>query len=219
LYHRWYHIIAASLKPGKTLELGGGSGNLIEFFPGVISTDIVFVPWLDAVMDAHELPFKDGNLTNIVLFDVLHHLTEPACFFSEAERVLQPRGRIVFMEPYVSATSLLVYKYLHGEGMAWNVDPWNAPFKGKGGDPFSGNQAIPTLIFEKEQEAFLKRFPALNIIEKEKIDPLVYPLSGGFHNPSLCPAFLWSALSAIERMIKPLNRLLAFRMFVVVEKK
>lgn len=81
LYGKWYALIQKVLKPERTLELGGGSGNLRDFLPEAITSDIVFAPWLDAVIDAHAIPFKEESLDNIVLFDVLHHLAAPAVFF------------------------------------------------------------------------------------------------------------------------------------------
>jgi hypothetical protein len=62
LYEKWCGHIKKALRPGKTLELGGGSGVLKEFLPPVITTDIVFAPWLDAVIDAHALPFHHESL-------------------------------------------------------------------------------------------------------------------------------------------------------------
>ena len=218
LYHTWYGHIANALRPGNTLELGGGSGNLREFFPDTISSDILFAPWLDAVLDAHVLPFKDESLHNIVLFDVIHHLTEPAHFFSEAERVLTKKGRIIAMEPYISWASLLVYKYLHTEGMVWQIDPFKMSRPEREKDPFHGNQAIPTLIFKKYRERFIRDFPRLKIIREKKTDFVIYPLSGGFHNPSLCPLFLWPVLEYLEKLLRPLDRFIAFRLFVVIEK-
>ena len=92
LYHKWYRIIQSVVKPGAILEIGGGSGNLKEYFPDAISSDIIFTGWLDAVLDAHHLPFKDESFDNIVLFDVLHHLLEPSSFFSDAERAKTRRS-------------------------------------------------------------------------------------------------------------------------------
>ena len=111
LYHKWYGIIGNAINPGAIMEIGGGSGNLKEFFPDAISSDILFVPWLDVVADAHHLPFKDGSLDNIVLFDVLHHLRGPVSFFSDAQRVLKQGGRILIMEPYISWASFLIYRF------------------------------------------------------------------------------------------------------------
>jgi SAM-dependent methyltransferase len=217
LYARWYGYIHEALKPGKTLELGGGSGNLKDFLPEAITSDIVFEPWLDAVMDAHALPFKEESLDNVVLFDVLHHLAAPAVFFREVQRVLSAKGRAVLMEPYVSWLSFPVYRFLHAEGMRWDTDPFLDQALDKK-EPFEGNQAVPTLIFQKQREKFLEAFPGLRIIRQATMDVFLYPLSGGFHHPSLCPSFLWRPLEILEKVLRPFNRYLAFRFFVVLEK-
>ena len=219
LYRKWYEIIADGLSPGGTLELGGGSGNLKEFFPDTISSDILFASWLDAVLNAHSLPFRDESLDNIVLFDVLHHLVEPACFFFEAERVLRPKGKIILMEPYISWASFFIYQFLHSEGMVWDTDPFQKRSSARKKNPFSGNQAIPTLIFEKYRGKFSEKFSRLKIIREEKMDFVVYPLSGGFHNPSLCPLSLYPFFEYLEKLLNPLDRVFAFRLFVVIEKK
>jgi len=218
LYSKWYGLIKEALRPGRTLELGGGSGNLNDFLPEAITSDIVFAPWLDAVIDAHAIPFKEESLDNIVLFDVLHHLAAPAVFFHEVERVLRPKGRAIMMEPYVSWLSYPVYRFLHAEGMKWNTDPF-LDQSSEGKEPFEGNQAIPTLLFEKYRERFLMLFSGLNVIREQKLDSLIYPLSGGFHQPSLCPLFLWRFLEGLERLLNPLGSFLAFRFFIVLEKR
>ena len=219
LYHKWYHIIQSAVKPGAILEIGGGSGNLKEYFPDAISSDILFTEWLDAVLDAHHLPFKDESSDNIVLFDVLHHLLEPSSFFSDAERVLKQGGRIIMMEPNISLGSFLVYRFLHSEGLSWHIDPFKPGELRKEKKPFQGNQAIPTLIFGRNKHLFTNNFPSLKIIRKERMDFVIYPLSGGFHNPSLCPLFLYNVLEYLEKLLIPLKRFLAFRIFVVLEKR
>ena len=218
LYHRWYGIIGDAIKPGTILEIGGGSGNLKEFFPDVMSSDIIFVPWLDVVADAHHLPFKDGSLDNIVLFDVLHHLRESVSFFSDAQRVLKQGGRILIMEPYVSCASFLVYRFIHSEGVNWNIDPFITDCSVKGKSPFSGNQAVTTLMFEKYKERFIEAYPHIRIIRQERSDFILYPLSGGFNNPSLCPLFLYNLFDRLEKILKPLSCFLAFRIFIVLER-
>jgi len=217
LYLGWCEAIGKALRPGETLELGGGSGNLKEFFPHAISSDVIFLPWLDAVMDGHRLPFKDRSLDNILLFDVLHHLAAPAVFFEEAERTLKQRGRIVMVEPYISPVSAIVYRFFHPEGMKWGQEPFRAA-GGSDKKPFDSNQAVPTLIFEKYRDEFKRRYPDLEILRRDRTDFLMYPLSGGFHHPSLCPPLLWSSLEYGERLLRPLSRFLAFRLFVVLEK-
>lgn len=219
LYHNWYRIIGDALRPGSILEIGGGSGNLKELFPHAISSDILFTPWADAVLDAHDIPFKDAGLDNIVLFDVLHHLIDPFQFFSEAQRVLKIKGRIILMEPYVSWASFFVYRFLHHEGMDWNIDLYKKEIPIEKKNHLHGNQVIPALIFERDKQLFSKKFSRFNIIRIEKRDCIIYPLSGGFHYPSLFPMFLFDVLEYLEKLFKPLSRFLAYRIFVVLEKK
>ncbi len=218
LYHRWYSIIQGCLKPGITLEVGGGSGNLKANIPEIISSDVLYVKWLDVVLNAHHLPFRDESIDNIVLVDVLHHLEDLLSFFSDAERVLKQNGRILLLEPNVSLQSFLVYRFLHSEGLSWHIDPFKLRGFGKTKTPFQGNQAIPTLLFGRYKDRFVENFPTLKIIKKQRMDSILYPLSGGFHNPSLCPSFLYNTFEYMEKLLAPLNRFLAFRLFVVLEK-
>lgn len=218
LYHKWYSLIGEWIKPGVVLELGGGSGNLKESFPHAISSDIVFAPWVDAVLDAQRLPFRKASIDSIVLFDVLHHLSAPALFFSEAERILKVGGKVVMIEPYVSCSSFLVYKFLHQEGLELNGNPLRYGYEGRR-DPFRGNQAVPSLIFGQYRKDFLRKYPNLRIVKEEKTDFVTYPLSGGFHHTSLFPCSLYHVLESIEKCLLPLGSYLAFRMFLVLEKE
>ena len=125
LYHNWYRLIKNALRPGSILEIGGGSGNLKAFLPDAISSDVVFTPWIDAVLDAHSLPFHNGTFDNIILFDVLHHLHDPPHFFPKTQDVLKHKGRIILMEPYTSWVSFFIYRFLHHEDLSLNINPLN----------------------------------------------------------------------------------------------
>lgn len=217
-YQNWCRMINSALKPGLILEIGGGSGNLKDFFPDAISTDIVPTPWADAVLDAHHLPFQDEVFDNIILFDVLHHLYDPLKFFYEAQKVLKTQGRIVLMEPYISWVSFWVYRFFHPEHLDLNVNPYRKMRLKSFQKHYGENQAIPSLLFERYGHQFNQHFQHFEIIKKERTDSIIYPLSGGFHHPSRCPLFLYSTFECLERLLYPLNRLLAFRLFVVLEK-
>ena len=84
--------MADACGPGTTLEIGGGSGNFKAFAPHVVSTDILFAPWLDSVCDAQSLPFENAAFDNVVMMDVFHHLERPTVFLRETLRVLKPGG-------------------------------------------------------------------------------------------------------------------------------
>jgi SAM-dependent methyltransferase len=208
---------------GPWVELGSGPGLAAEFIPDLLLTDIVQAPWHARRAAAEVLPFADGELGALVLFDVLHHLAEPAAFFAEAVRVLRPGGRILLLEPYISPLSRVIYGLFHPELVDMSVDPF-APAAGAGlgaKDPFLSNQALPTLIFcGKRARRFTEMFPQLALTRVARFAGLSYPATGGFSRRPLLPTLLWRALFALERLMpRFLFRLMGFRLFVVVERK
>lgn len=219
IYSEWYEEVCDWLVPGRVLEVGGGSGNFKEAQPQVISTDIVQVPWLDAAVDAHQLPFKAESFSDIVVFDVLHHLENPTLFFHEALRVLAPGGRLVIMEPYVSWLSFPVYRFLHPEPLDLDVDPFQLLPYNTGRDPFQANQGLPTLLLDKHWRRFTQMYPTFKKLTQRWFGFFLYPLSGGFDHPSFVPFFLHRPLRFIEKFLSLLGRFLAFRFLVVLEKR
>jgi SAM-dependent methyltransferase len=218
LYTEWYQEIAGWLQPGKTLEVGGGTGNLKEFAPSVVCTDIVKLPWLDAVADAQQLPFNSSSLSNIVLFDTLHHLENVRYFFDEALRVLQPGGRVIIMDPYISVFSWPVYHFLHPEPVDFDHDPLALNAVQPGRKPFDANQAVSTILFERSSRRFHELYPSLKKLRHHRLAFFAYPLSGGFDHSSFLPVFLVRPMLALERVLRFLDRFLAFRILVVLEK-
>lgn len=218
LYTEWYQEIAEWLQPGRTLEVGGGTGNLKEFAPSVVCTDIVKLPWLDAVVDAQQLPFASGTLANIVLFDTLHHLENVRYFFDEALRVLQLGGRVIIMDPYISVCSWPVYHFLHPEPVDFDQDPLVLSPMQPGRKPFDANQAISTILFERSSRRFQELYPSLKKLRHHRLAFFAYPLSGGFEHPSLMPSWMVRPILALERLLGVLSRYLAFRILVVLEK-
>jgi SAM-dependent methyltransferase len=221
LYERWYGKVRAALPPrgrGPWIELGSGPGFAREFIPELELSDVVRAPWHAHRIEAEALPFADGAVGALVLFDVLHHLRAPARFFEEAVRVLAPGGRVVLCEPYLSLLSSPIYRHLHEEGADTRVDPL-APASADEKDPFEGNQAVPSLIFGRDRSAFERRFPALRIAAFERFAGPSYLASGGFSRRPLLPARLFAALVALEdRLPAAAYRLVGFRLFAVLER-
>lgn len=221
IYTDWYKKIISDLKipSGKTVELGGGSGNFKEFFPDAISSDIEKRDWLDMTFDAHKMPFENNSVSNIVMLDVLHHLHNPVMFLKEACRVLESKGRIIMLEPFPSPVSFIVYKLFHPEPFFLNAD-YFAKTELKDKDPWDSNQAIPYLIFFKHFDKFNEMFGNdFAVIRKEKLSCVIYPLSGGFENRSLIPDFLTGFFLKLEKLSYPVRDLMAFRCYIVLEKK
>jgi SAM-dependent methyltransferase len=221
IYIEWYKQIINDLfaGKGKSVELGAGSGNFKEFKPDVISADIDPQPWLDMVFDAHQMPFKDGEIGNIVMIDVLHHLAHPVHFLDEAWRVLEKGGRIILLEPYPAFFSLMVYKRFHPEPFIFDVDYFlKDEIEEK--DPWDSNQAMAHLLFYRHLTKFNNRFDTkLRIISKKRMSCILYPLSGGFENKALIPDFLIPLFRLVEWLFIPLRKWFAFRCYVVLEKQ
>ena len=166
----------------------------------------------------------DGSVGALVLFDVLHHLSAPASFFSEAARVLADGGRVVMCEPYVSPLSFPVYRWFHPEPLILNADPLAEQVEApEGKDPFDSNQAIPTLLFTRKARLaeFQRRFPTLHVRSVERLAGLSFPASGGFdiHRPRL-PLMLWRMLNAAEQRLPAwVYHLIGFRILVTLENR
>ncbi|MBF0446218.1 MAG: class I SAM-dependent methyltransferase [Magnetococcales bacterium] len=222
IYKDLYARLTAACNPGATLEIGGGSGDIKGVFNNVVTTDILPVPWVDLLADAQALPFANESFDNIVMFDVLHHIENPGLFFKEAQNVLTPGGRIVMVEPYMSPVSEFFYSNFHHEPVLMHDDPWQQkknPAK-QNKDPFDSNSAIPTLIFHKNPEIFIAKFPTLHIKKVQPLSLFVYPLSGGYQSWSLIPNFATSTLLKLENFLLPfLGRFMAFRSLIVLEKE
>jgi len=218
LYTEWYREIVSWLCPGRTLEVGGGTGNLKQFLPGAYCTDVVRLPWLDAVADAQRLPFATKSLANIVLFDTLHHIENIRFFFDEALRVLEPHGRVVIMDPYISVCSWPVYHFLHPEPVDLRQNPLELCPSVTNREPFDANQAIATLLFERFFNQFAALYPQFRQLYHRRLAFWAYPLSGGFDHPSFLPLWLVRPTLWLEQTLGFLNRLCAFRVLVVLEK-
>jgi len=219
IYDDFYTRISACCQPGRTIEIGGGIGNLKQQLKEVISTDVQWAPWLDCVADAQRLPFAAGCAANIVMVDVLHHLEFPLAFFREAARVLQPGGRVIMVEPAISWGSTLFYRFLHREPVRSRADVLVNGSPRADRDPYDSNQAIPTVIATREQERFHRVMPELKIERVDWFSFAAYPLSGGFQAWTLLTPALARALLAVERRLEPaLGRFMGFRMMLVVEK-
>jgi hypothetical protein len=72
--------------------------------------------------------FADGTVSDLILTDVFHHLKYPGTALKEFARVLHKRGRVIMLEPYMSALGLLVYGIPHHEPIAVSKTiEWEAP--------------------------------------------------------------------------------------------
>ena len=220
IYTDWYRQILGELKQGngKSVELGAGTGNFKDFKPDVIAADIEPCDWLDLCFDAHQMPFENNSIANIIMIDVFHHLANPILFLEEAYRTLEPGGRILMLEPYPSTFSLSIYRKFHPEPFIFNAN-FFAKKDLDDKDPWDSNQAAAYLVFYRNADEFANRFKGKLWVRKKKLlSCILYPLSGGFEHKSLIPDSLIPLFRFAEWLLFPFIKWLAFRTFIVIEK-
>ncbi len=213
VYTKFYSKLMAELPgipKGTMLEVGSGAGFLKEINTGVVTSEIMQVSGVDAVLSALELPFKDKSLSAILMVNVFHHLPKPAQFLKEASRVLLPRGRIVMIEPWNSPFGRMIYRNFHHEPF----DP-KAGWELKGHGPLSdANGAVPWIVFVRDRQRFASEFPGLKLTRLKPIMPFNYLLSGGASMRALVPSASYPLFAAIDKLTSPIHPFLG--MFTVI---
>jgi SAM-dependent methyltransferase len=221
LYKDFHEQLLEQCPEGTILDIGGGTAHLKETRPDVISIDILSFPGIDAVADAHRLPFRDGCFSGMVMLDVMHHLERPIEFLKEAARVLRPGGRLAMIEPAMTTLARRFYDHFHEEPVDMTVDPFAPVEINPDRDPFDANQAIPTVLFStaKARQRVEQVVPSLRVRSVDWHSLIAYPISGGFQKWSLIPAALVKPTLAFEKMVPAIVRKhVAFRMMIVLER-
>ena len=189
IYIDWYKLIREEIsgKDGYVLEIGSGAGFLDEYVQPIIKSEILYLSNMDVILDASKMPFNQPGIASVVMTDVFHHLPNPSNFLQEMVRILPIGGRMVMIEPWVSKWSRIIYPRFHHEPFRPDMTGWEFPSNG----PLSGsNQALPWIVFERDQQKLKGEFPQLKIIKVQPMMPFRYLVSGGVSLRSLMPG--WS---------------------------
>lgn len=203
---------------GTILELGSGIGNIKEVIPNCLRTDLFPNPWLDQTEDAYRLSCDDNSVSNIILFDVFHHLRHPGNAFAEFKRVLKPGGRVIIFDPCMSLLGLLVYGVLHHEPIAINdTIEWKAP---PGWSPdndsyYAAQGNAYRIFYGGGAGADLSDF---NIVKKKRLSCISYVASGGYSKPQMYPDSLYPVMQLIDGAANLLPWIFATRLLVVLER-
>ena len=196
-YYRILKLVDRSVT-GRILEIGSGVGNLRAHLPEAISSDLFPNPWLDLVCDGYELPLRDRTVSNLILFDVFHHLRAPRVFLKEARRVLTTDGRLILFEPYISCASYAAYGLFHHEKVGWNLEINAAEVLPRPRDYYAAQGNATRIFFRSENPSLLDGW---SIFHAEPFAAFSYLLSGGFSKATLYPAFLLPLLQRIEHSL------------------
>lgn len=224
IYREFYTYIAVEVDKtisGEILELGSGIGSIKELVPECIRTDIFPNPWLDRTENAYKLTVRDGTVSNIILFDVFHHLRHPGTALDECRRALAPEGKLIIFDPCLSILGALVYRLFHHEPIAlFDAVEWRAPqgwsiendsYYAAMGNASRVFGALPlkgaNLDLSGWKVSKMRRFAALS-----------YVLSGGYGAPQLYPASFYPCLKKLDKVLDLFPWIFATRLLVVLER-
>lgn len=221
IYQSFYREIKSRLNindSGFTVELGSGIGLIKDEIPFCITTDLFENPWLDRIESAYTLKFEDNTISNLILFDVWHHLQYPATALTEFHRVLEKNGRLILFEPAMGYLGRIIYGLFHHEPIALKDKiTWYAP-KGftPGSDEYYAALGNCWRMFQKKN--LPEQIQGWRLKEISFFPALAYMASGGFSKPQFFPSFLLSTIWKTEYFLKFFPTFFSCRMLVVLEK-
>jgi SAM-dependent methyltransferase len=214
VYQEWFRQLLDCLHGLQPIvEIGSGPGFFKEYFPHLISTDVVPSAYIDVVSDASSLPFRPGTVGAFVMVDVLHHLPKPLEFMTEAARALRPDGRLAMIEPWISGPSYFLWRYCHHEDCSLTVD-LRQPFNDLDKKAFDGNAAIPFKLIRQ----FNAEAAALRLIHADPFLGLPYLATMGYRRARPIPQRVIRMAEVCERLLRPFRKLAATRIHLVWEK-
>jgi len=216
LYHEWYNTFvqqSKNLPGGKIVELGSGGGFLKDLIPDIIASDILELPSNDITFSALDMPFNTGSVSGIFMVDTFHHLPDAYKFLTEVDRVLQPKGKLIMIEPANSFWGRFIYSNFHHEPFN-PKGSWQIPDTG----PLTGaNGAAPWIVFVRDKKLFNSEFPNLEIEQITYHTPLRYLLSGGVSFKQLVPDSSFWFFRAIDNSLVSISK--QFSMFMTIQIK
>lgn len=216
-YERWRRMIRPWAREGRTLEVGAGAGLMKELWgEGLEATDILETPWIDFTMDAQRMHLPDATYDNVLCIDALHHFEDPHAFIDEAARVAKDGGRLLFLEPWITPLSRLVYGMAHHERVYFKA--YQHPDAARS-DPWAGNMAVPKMIFQIERASWPARHPEWKPLLLKPFSVLDFQVAGGFKSWSLAPwPRLYDLCLRVDDMLGFAMPLAAFRVLAVFER-
>ncbi len=221
VYRGFHELIASRLDrsvPGKIVELGSGMGSIKEAIPDCITTDLFPNPWLDRQENAYRLSFADGAVSNLILFDVWHHLRYPGTALREFQRVLAPGGRVIVFDPAMSCAGLVIYGLFHHEPLGMRLPvTWDAPagFKPEDSDYFAAQGAATRILWRREAP---ERLAGWDIAEATPLPSFEYFATGGFSGPQVGGPGLFRFWRRLDGALARWPYIFAARLLVVLKR-
>src|SRR5690606_12130757 len=114
------------------------------------------------VVSAYAIPSLAEGWSNILAFDVFHHLADPMRFIRSAANALEPGGRIILCEPAATILGRFFYRAFHEEP----CEPRRlaAPYEFQPDrDGRFANMGMAWAMFERDRETFEAQLTMLGL--------------------------------------------------------
>ena len=163
------------------IELGCGTGisELHINSKNFKLTDIMSHDWVNQIVDAQKMPFKDSTLDFIILNNTIHHLSKPIVVLSECSRVLKHKGKVLIQDVHLSLIMRILMNITKHESYSYNINVFDPKLVcNDPDDPWSANNALPDLLFGNSK-LFHEKIKHFKIISKKYTEFIIWPLSGG----------------------------------------
>jgi len=221
VYGEFYELIVqnlSGLSGGKIAELGSGIGNIQDYIPDCIRTDLFPAEWIDQIENAYSLSFEDGSLSDLIMIDVFHHLRYPGAALKEFHRVLAGGGKAIILDPCISLLGRLVYGPLHDEPIKFDEEiHWLPPddWSPEEIDYYAAQGNATRVFLGGRFKDELGTWQSIHVI---RLSAIAYVASGGYSRPQFYPDSAYPFIKKIENLLDNFPALFATRMLVVLEK-
>lgn len=184
LLHQRYSWMNNFIKDNdNVIELGCGTGLAKEFIKNknFKISDVFEFDFLDyKKINALDTGFKNKTFSVVIASNLIHHIAYPAKLFKEVHRILKPNGIFIVQDVNCSFLMKIAILVMKSEGYDFCVDVLNnkKPCNDEN-DPWSGNNAIPNLIFDNFKNFNDSLENKFEIISSQKNEFLSFINSGG----------------------------------------
>jgi ubiquinone/menaquinone biosynthesis C-methylase UbiE len=207
------------------VELGSGPAFVKEFInnKNFKTSDIIGDDFIDHKgIDAMNTRFDDKSFSVVISSNLIHHVAHPIKLFNEVHRILKPGGIYIIQDVNFSFMMKMIILLMKIEGYDETVNilddktPCNDV-----NDPWSGNNAIPNLIFENFEQFNKKLDNNFEIIHSSKNEFMIFLNSGGviaktFYIP--LNEFMNKFLIKIDNQLTKVHKIFALQQSIVIKK-